>query len=112
MSNNDLQKAASEIGVKPIFEFDGKVIHVVGILPRSPPLRSKWWHGKDVSIIGVDVDGNFFLRHCDGSVRYWEHSKQADVIVAKSVKEFCSRLREDVDQLLSLRNLRKPNANA
>jgi hypothetical protein len=58
-------------------------------------LIAKWWRGKSVTIIGVDVDGNFFLRHCDGSVRYWEHSKQSDCVVAKSVKEFASRLRED-----------------
>jgi hypothetical protein len=90
-----LDKAASRIGVNPIFDFDGKEIHVVGLFSWSPPLVAKWWRGKQVTIIGVDVDGNFFLSHCDGSVRYWEHSKGSDVVVAKSVKEFASKLRED-----------------
>jgi hypothetical protein len=40
------------------------------------------------------VDGNFFLRHCDGSVRYWEHKAQADAIIARSVREFLSKLVE------------------
>ena len=90
-----LEKAASKIGINPIFDFDGREIHVVGLLSWSPPLIAKWWRGKQVSIVGVDVDGNFFLRHSDGSVRYWEHSKRSESVVAKSVKEFASKLRED-----------------
>jgi hypothetical protein len=100
MLSIELQKAALEIGLKPIFELEGRSVHVVGVFAWSPPLKAKWWRGKEVTIIAVDVDGNFFLRHSDGGVRYWEHAKQADTVVAKSVKEFCSRLREDVDGLL------------
>jgi len=32
-----------------------------------------WWRGKEVCIIGADLEGNFLLRHCDGTVRYWDH---------------------------------------
>lgn len=56
------------------------------------PLRAPWWHGKDVSIIGADLNGNFILRHCDGSVRLWDHSKQTDKVIASGVVEFCNRL--------------------
>ena len=56
------------------------------------PLDAPWWAGKQVSIIGADIDGNFFLRHCDGSVRYWSHVKQGDEVIAASVNEFCKRL--------------------
>jgi len=42
--------------------------------------------------MGADINGNFFLRHCDGSVRYWDHKKQTDEIVASSVVEFCERI--------------------
>jgi len=52
------------------------------------PLKAPWWRGKEVSIIGADLDGNFFLRHCDGSVRYWNHRSQTDTVVARSVREF------------------------
>jgi hypothetical protein len=97
VSEPALEKAASSIGVKPILDVDGREIHVVGIFAWSPPLIAKWWRGKQVTIIGVDVDGNFFLRHSDGSVRYWEHSKKSDSVVAKSVKEFASKLREDTN---------------
>ena len=96
-----LEKAANMIGLTPIFEFEGREIHVVCIVPWSPPLIAQWWRGKSANIIGSDVDGNFFLRHCDGSIRYWEHAKQSDTVVAKSVKEFVGRLREDQNDTLS-----------
>ena len=100
MVDECFEKAASQIGIKPIFEFDGKEIHVV-LLAKTPPLIAKWWRGKSVNIIGADVNGNFFLRHCDGSVRYWEHLKQSEQVVAKSEKEFLSKLREDINDSLS-----------
>ena len=59
------------------------------------PLRAKWWRGKEVSVIGADVDGNFFLRHGDGSVRYWSHVSQSDKVVAKSVNEFVNLLSQE-----------------
>jgi hypothetical protein len=101
MNDVHLEKAAKMIGVKPIFEFEGREIHVVCVIPWSPPLTAEWWRGKEVSIIGADVNGNFFLRHSSGSVCYWEHSKQSHVIVARSVKEFASGLRGDHNDTLS-----------
>ena len=56
------------------------------------PLKAPWWHGNEVSIIGADLDGNFFLRHCDGTVRHWDHGLQADTVVASSVREFVARI--------------------
>ena len=73
---------------------------VVACLIRSEdigPLKAPWWRGKEVSLIGVDIDGNFFLRHCDGSVRYWDHSKQSDEVISPSVREFIVGLSEDDD---------------
>jgi hypothetical protein len=95
LSDPVLEKAASRIGIRPIFDLDGREIHVVGVMSWSPPLIARWWRGKHVTIVAVDVDGNFFLRHSDGSVRYWEHSKKSESVAAKSVKEFVSKLRED-----------------
>ena len=56
------------------------------------PLVAPWWRGKQVCIIGVDLEGNFFLRHSDGSVRYWDHQSKTDIVVAASVREFVSRI--------------------
>jgi hypothetical protein len=67
------------------------------VTPATPPLEAYWWRGKQVHIVAVDVDGNFFLRHCDGSVRYWDHSKKEDVVAFKSVKEFASAFKEDIN---------------
>ncbi len=47
---------------------------------------------KEVCIIGADLSGNFLLRHCDGSVRYWDHQSQADVVLAPSIRDFVARL--------------------
>ena len=58
------------------------------------PLQAPWWRGKEVCIIGADLTGNFFLRHCDGSVRYWNHSLQTDSIIANSIKDFVKKIRE------------------
>jgi hypothetical protein len=58
------------------------------------PLDAPWWRGKQAYIIGVEEHGNFFLRHCDGSVRYWDHSTQADTIVAPSVRAFAELIVE------------------
>jgi hypothetical protein len=101
MNDVHLEKAARMIGVKPIFEFEGKEIHVVCVIPWSPPLIAPWWRGKEANIIAVDVNGNFFLGCSDGSVRYWDHSTRTAVVVAKSVKEFVSGLREDHNDTLS-----------
>jgi hypothetical protein len=57
--------------------------------------------GKEAYLIAADVNGNFFLHHCDGSVRYWVHSKRSDVVVSKSVKDFARSLREDHNNTLS-----------
>lgn len=54
------------------------------------PLDAPWWKGKQVSLVGVDTYGNFFLRHPDGSVRWWSHESQVDLVVAKSVGEFAA----------------------
>lgn len=56
------------------------------------PLKAPWWRGKEACLIGVDLDGNFFLAHCSGAVRYWDHRTQAETEVAASVREFVSRI--------------------
>jgi hypothetical protein len=101
LADQNLEHAAKNIGIRPIFDHQGREIHVVCILAWSPPLVAAWWRGKEATIIGADVDGNFFLRHCDGSVRYWDHSKKSETIVATSVKAFTSALRHDVNDSLS-----------
>ena len=68
---------------------------VVAFLIRTPdwrPLTADWWQGKEVSIIGADLDGNFFLRHCDGTVRHWDHRLQTDTVIAPSVRDFVQRI--------------------
>lgn len=73
----------------------GERTFVVACLVRTAdwrPLEAPWWRGKSVCIIGADLDGNFFLRHSDGSVRHWDHRLQSDTVVAASVREFVAAL--------------------
>ena len=58
------------------------------------PLNAPWWRGKEVSIIGADLDGNFLLKHSDGSVRLWDHRSQSDAVLAPSVRDFVAGLTE------------------
>ena len=74
---------------------DGERTMTIALLVRDAdqrPLDAPWWRGKQVSIIGVDLDGNFFLRHSGGAVLYWDHRSQAETVVAPSVREFARRI--------------------
>ena len=106
-----LEKAKSELWLKPITEFNRTKYQVVSITTKSPPLDAYWWKGKQVHLIGVDVDGKFFLRHCDGSVRYWNHATKTDIKAFNSVIEFAVSLQEDEDDSFywSKRNKAKIN---
>jgi|SRR5689334_5499372 len=77
------------------YEHGDRSIRLVFLLPDSlwRPLRASWWRGKAVSIIGGDEVGNYILRHCDGSVRFWSHARGEDDILAPSVREFLARLK-------------------
>ena len=72
-----------------------RTIRVLFLLPEGlwRPLRASWWRGKEVSIIGGDENGNYILRHSDGSVRLWDHERGSDEVLAPSVRSFLSGLR-------------------
>jgi hypothetical protein len=76
----------------------GREIVIVCLIRESDwrPLKAPWWRGKEVHVIGADVNGNFLLRHSDGTVRYWDHRKQTDEVLARSVREFSSALTSSV----------------
>ena len=94
MSEELLQKVQENIGFINYVEFEGGSYQILAVMPKSPPLEAYWWHGKQVHVIAVDVDGNLFLRHCDGSVRYWSHSEKKDIVAFRSLKEFTAAFRE------------------
>ncbi|HEV2611528.1 MAG TPA: hypothetical protein VGU61_14760 [Noviherbaspirillum sp.] len=75
---------------------DGRKSTVAILLRQEDwrPLDAPWWREKQASIIGADIDGNFFLRHCDGSVRFWDHKLQVNIVVAPSVQEFAQMITE------------------
>src|SRR3954471_23611382 len=55
-------------------------------------LEAPWWRGKAAYVMGADLDGNFFLQHCDGTVRFWEHRLQVDTVIARSGKDFVAKI--------------------
>ncbi len=80
--------------VNSVFRTGGSSLQVLFLLPHRlwRPLRAHWWTGKEVCVIGGDPDGNYFLRHSDGTVRYWNHRKQVDEVLAPSVRAFMASL--------------------
>lgn len=85
-----IARAAGLLGVCHTFRH-GERVFTIAMLRRYEdwrPLEASWWRGKQVTLIGADVDGNFFLRHSDGTVRYWDHREQTDTVIARSVREF------------------------
>jgi hypothetical protein len=97
MKADPVDKAIKNLWLKRIF-WHGERRLVVACLLRSEdirPLKALWWRGKEAYLIGADLTGNFFLRHCDGSVRYWDHAKQVDEVISPSVHEFLAHLEED-----------------
>ena len=94
--SDPIEKAIQWLGFRRTFLHGERKI-LVGCLVRTPdwrPLRADWWRGKEVCIIGADLDGNFFLRHCDGTVHLWEHQLQRDTVLAPSVRDFVERIVE------------------
>ncbi len=94
MEDEAIDTARNDLWTKNRFRCGDKTL-VVACLIRpedTRPLHVSWWRGKEVYLIGVEECGNFFLRHCDGTVRYWDHSEQSDTVIAKSVRDFVTAL--------------------
>ena len=96
MQSDPIDRALALLPIRRTFRDSHREIEVAFLLRTADwrPLKANWWHGKEVCIIGADLNGNFFLCHCDGSVRYWDHDTRDDAILAPSVKEFVARLSE------------------
>ena len=94
MTINFLDEAVKNLGVKNILRIGERQFTLACLIREDDkrPLKADWWKGKEVSIIAVDIDGNFFLRHCDGSVRYWNHQSKTEEVVSPSVKSFISNI--------------------
>lgn len=92
--NDFFEKARSELCWRRAFKEKENEISIAFLIRESDwkPLDSPWWTGKEVCIIGGDYNGNFLLRHCDGSVRFWNHETEISEIIAPSVKKFVSQI--------------------
>ena len=83
-------RAIERLAERNAFKKEGRTFIVQSLIPVSEqhPLVEPWWTKKQASVIGMDPIGNLFLRMCDGTVRYWDHAKQADEILSPSVRRF------------------------
>ena len=91
-----IDRAIKQLPLRNTFR-DGEAAISVAFLLRAAdwrPLKAQWWRGKEVHIIGADHDGNFFLRHCDGSILFWDHKAQTDTVLSPSVGDFVTRIVE------------------
>ena len=94
--SDPMEKAVRELGWRNKIRCGERVLQIACLVRQNDwrPLKAEWWRGKEVCVIGADLNGNFFLRHCDGSVRLWDHISANDHIVARSVREFASMIQE------------------
>lgn len=83
-------RAIERIRERHLFKKDGRTFVVQSLIPVSEwrPLDEPWWRKKEASVIGKDPDGNLYLAMCDGTIRFWDHKKQADEILSPSVRQF------------------------
>lgn len=93
-----LEKAIDNLGVKRLIRFQDYTFKLACLIRESDrrPLQAGWWRGKQVSLIAVDDDGNFFLRHPGGQIIYLDQLNKLEVIVAKSESDFLKMLELDV----------------
>ncbi len=89
-----IDQAIARMAPHGVFRLNDRVLTVAFLLRENDwrPLHAEWWRGKEACIIGAELNGNFFLRHCDGTVRLWDHRSQTAEIIASSVKEFARRV--------------------
>jgi hypothetical protein len=96
MSNEPdlIDRAIARLYPHRTFRDSGRTITIACLIRVTDwrPLDAPWWKGKEVCIIGADLNGNFFLRHCDGTVRHFNHQLGFDTLVAASVKEFVAKI--------------------
>lgn len=96
-SRNEFEQARTKFFWRRVVMLpNGRRVEIAVLLREEDwrPLDAPWWREKQASIIGADLEGNFFLRHCDGSVRYWDHLAQTNLTVAPSVREFAHQIKE------------------
>jgi hypothetical protein len=94
--SDPVDHAISRLFERRTFRFGDRNLVVACLLHARDwrPLKAPWWTKKEACIIGADLKGNFFLSHCDGSVRYWDHGTQTDTMIARGVREFLTKLVE------------------
>jgi len=93
-SDETFDRAMQNLWARNVFRHNGRALTIATLIRSTDwrPLKAPWWRGKEVYLIGADLDGNFFLRHSDGSVRYWDHKQQTDIVLAPSIKDFAGRI--------------------
>jgi hypothetical protein len=85
-----VHRAISNLHERRIFKSGDRDIEVRTLIPVASwrPLTVEWWTKKEACAIGENSAGCPLLRVCDGTVRIWDRGKQADEVLASSVREF------------------------
>ena len=98
---NPLDTAIQNLGIKRSINIGGENINLACLLrdEDTRPLQAKWWKGKQSTLLAVDDDGNFILRHSGGHVIYWNHAQQSEKTIAKSVSDFIKMIEQGEHQL-------------
>jgi hypothetical protein len=89
-----IEKATAKLPEKNTYKKGDRIFLVRSLFPHSlwRSLKDPLWKGKEAYPIGTGDDGNLFLRHCDGSVRYWNPKTGQDEVLSSSVRDFLAHL--------------------
>ncbi len=89
-----IQKAKGDLWRTHNVSIGGSTSQIVLLIPANEriPFEVQWWRKKEASIVAVDIDGNFFLRYCDGSILLLKQGSKSLQMIAKSEKEFISMI--------------------
>lgn len=79
---------SNEFGVRTLFP-------IQSWRPHTQPCRQA-----GSVILGEDSGGNFFLYAPDGSVSFWDHETDEEIVLAPSAEEFCDSLVEPTPVVL------------
>jgi hypothetical protein len=94
-----VELAIAKLGERFVFRNGDRRVEIRSLIAVSSwrPVKEDWWTKKEACVVGEDQLGNPILRVCDGTVRLWDREKREDEVLASSVRDFLSGLREPGD---------------
>ncbi|MFC6634289.1 hypothetical protein [Microbulbifer taiwanensis] len=92
---SQIESVIKNLGVKRVVDLGGTEVRLACLLREEDrrTFQAEWWRGKQSSLIAVDDNGNFFLRHSGGHILHIDQQDKSEALVAKSETEFLNMIK-------------------